>query len=599
MAGDPETATLPCPGCGAFNAADAVACTVCGASLAGALRMQPGTVLGHRYEIQQVLGAGGMGMVLKAYDRELDETVAVKVLRADLAGSEDMARRFRTEIKLARRVRHRNVCGIHEYGSDGGVSYIAMELIQGTDLKHLIKQKGAFRTVEAFDVCIQIADGLQAIHDAGIIHRDLKTSNAMLDPKGRVALMDFGIAKDTQQSMTLGATAVGQIIGTPEYMSPEQARGEKIDARSDLYALGIIIFEVFSGHVPFQGTTPIATLFKTLEEPPPLEGGRAAGIPRCVIPILAKALAKHPAERFQSARDMAEALRAARAEIVGGPHTPVPGTGSFDAANTMTSVAAPGSRPTVVTPAPSPTVEGSDATVGPLPQTMLAPTPTPTAAAAPPRTPAVRPPSRPMTAAPGRRQGVAPAVVVGIAAAAVTVLLVAGWLVASRLVRPVATSEAPEVATASPTTSVSSMSAIPAPTLPPTVAPASVPPPATVPFARSPEAATPRPVLTPAPTPEPTPRSAPPASFVPAATLPTPAPLASASLQVRVRPWAEVRIDDKVVGTTPFAPLSLKPGVHTLEFVHPDFQPVRRKVTLTPGQTLKIELDLALDAVSK
>jgi hypothetical protein len=143
------------------------------------------------------------------------------------------------------------------------------------------------------------------------------------------------------------------------------------------------------------------------------------------------------------------------------------------------------------------------------------------------------------------------------------------------------------------------MSAIPAPTLPPTVAPASVPPPATVPFARSPEAATPRPVLTPAPTPEPTPRSAPPASFVPAATLPTPAPLASASLQVRVRPWAEVRIDDKVVGTTPFAPLTLKPGAHTLEFVHPDFQPVRRKVTLAPGQTLKIELDLALDAVSK
>jgi serine/threonine-protein kinase len=554
--------------------------------------MQPGTVLGRRYEIQQVLGAGGMGMVLKAYDRELDETVAVKVLRADLAGSEDIARRFRTEIKLARRVRHHNVCGIHEYGSEGGVSYIAMEFIEGTDLKHLIKQKGALHTVEAFDVCIQMAEGLQAIHDAGIIHRDLKTSNAMLDPKGRVALMDFGIAKDTQQGLTVGATAIGQVIGTPEYMSPEQARGEKIDARSDLYALGIIIFEVFSGHVPFQGTTPIATIFKTIEEPPPLEGERAAGIPRSVIPILAKVLAKHAAERFQSAREMAEALRAARAEIVGGPLTPAPGAGSFDvASNTMTSVDAPGSRPTLVTPAPSRTIEGSAATVGPLPKTL-----------APTRTPTVRTPARPVRVAPGRRQGVAPGVVVGIATAAAAVLLVAGWLVAARLGRVGSASPTPD----DPTTVTSTPA--PPPTLAVAPSPVSigtvpVPPPTAPPPTAPPQVPTPWPATTLASVPQPTPRPQPTVSFAPLVTLAPstlrPTPSASASLQVRVVPWAEVRLDDRVVGTTPFAPLTLKPGPHSLEFVHPDFKPVRRKVTLSPGQTLKIDLDMALDAVPK
>jgi eukaryotic-like serine/threonine-protein kinase len=574
----------------------------CGASLATAPRVQPGTVLGRRYHIQKVLGAGGMGMVFEAYDRELEETVAVKVLRMDLAASENMARRFRTEIKLARRVRHRNVCGIHEYGSDGAINYIAMELIRGTDLKRLVREKGALRAEEAFDVCIQIAEGLQAIHDAGIIHRDLKTSNVMLDSKGRVALMDFGIAKDTQQSVALGATAVGQLIGTPEYMSPEQARGERLDTRSDLYALGIIVFEVFSGHVPFQGTTPIATLFKNLEELPPLQGEKAAGIPRPVIPVLAKALAKQPAERHQSAREAAEALRAARIETLGPGHAQ-----NEDRTGTLTMPAGTAHEP--------PTLVSPSTAVPPhtvvLPQTAVPPETLVTRAPAPavPRPPP--PPRSPR--APALRQGVPPAAVLGGLIAAVVGVALVGLLIPWPPWPSPSPSVVPSAAPSASDAPLPTPVPMPTPALP-SAAPSATAAPVATPTAPPRPAQTPTPTPTPTPTqaapvsvtvpvapPEPPPEARPPVTRPPAVTTRA-APQAArapASLQIRVRPWAEVSVDGEVVGTTPFAPLILSPGPHDIAFAHPDFKEVRRKVTLKAGQTHRIELDLALDAVPK
>jgi hypothetical protein len=299
-----------CPSCRAENEAGAEACFTCGKALSSLVK---GAVIASRYEILSPLGKGGMGVVYKAYDRELEETVALKVLRADLGGSEEMARRFRSEIKLARKVRHRNICGIHEYGQEGPLLFIAMELIEGLDLKRILTGHGALPPGQAYDVATQVADGLQAIHDEGIIHRDLKTTNIMVDKRGVVRLMDFGIAKEWQAEGAAGLTGTGQIVGTPEYMSPEQVRAQKIDFRSDIYSLGVVVFELFTGHVPFRGATPAGIIFKHLEEAPPLDGASAVGLPKEVIPILRKALAKDPAERYPKARLMAQALREAEA----------------------------------------------------------------------------------------------------------------------------------------------------------------------------------------------------------------------------------------------------------------------------------------------
>jgi serine/threonine protein kinase len=312
-----------CPACKAENNPGDDVCFTCGRAL-GALTQ--GSVIGTRYEVLSVLGRGGMGMVYKAHDRMLDEAVAIKVLRPEFTKTAEMAQRFRHEIKLARRVSHRNVCRIHEYGEDGDLRYISMEFLEGTDLKQILREKGNLHGDEAFDTCIQIAEGLQAIHDVGIIHRDLKTPNIMKDARGAIRLMDFGIAKEEGHGG--GMTTTGQVMGTPEYMSPEQCRGEKIDTRSDIYAMGIVQYEIFTGQVPFRGDTPVATLFKHIQEPVPLEGGGpAARIPAAMVPVLRKALAKDRAERYASAAEVAAALRHAKEQASreqAAMHTPPP-----------------------------------------------------------------------------------------------------------------------------------------------------------------------------------------------------------------------------------------------------------------------------------
>src|SRR3989449_6946792 len=298
-----------CPSCGAANDDAAEVCFTCRAVLSALTR---GSIVGGRYEILSPLGRGGMGAVYRAHDRVLDETVALKVLRGDVASAPEMPKRFRSEIKLARRVAHPNVCRIYEYGEDGPRQYISMELVEGTNLKEVLKKRGALPPAEAFDVAIQVAEGLEAIHQVGIVHRDLKTPNVMLDPHGTARVMDFGIAKKVAGEGT-PAPSGSYVVGSPEYMSPEQARGQPVDFRSDIYALGIIVFELFTGRVPFRGDTPVATLLMHLETPPPLEGPAAAAIPFAARPVLRKALAKDPAERYASAREMADALRAASA----------------------------------------------------------------------------------------------------------------------------------------------------------------------------------------------------------------------------------------------------------------------------------------------
>jgi serine/threonine-protein kinase len=301
---------VACP-CGAENESGAESCFTCGASLVRSpATISRGSLIASRYEILGCLGEGGMGVVFKAHDRVLDETVAMKTLRADAAESPEIRRRFVSEIKLARKVRHDNVCGIHEYGDEQGLRYITMEFVEGVNLRKVMRARGHLPQSEAFQIALQVARGLQAIHEAGIIHRDLKSTNIMLDAQGVVRVMDFGLAKQSGVDTTL----LGAVMGTPEYMSPEQARGQRVDFRCDLYALGVLIYEVFTGVVPFRGDTPVAVIAQHLNDPPPLEGPAAAAIPGPLVPVLRKALAKDPVDRYQTIEAMLEALEQAHLE---------------------------------------------------------------------------------------------------------------------------------------------------------------------------------------------------------------------------------------------------------------------------------------------
>jgi serine/threonine-protein kinase len=294
-----------CPSCQSENDDAAEVCFHCRAVLSAVTR---GALIGGRYRVVAPLGRGGMGAVYRAHDEVLDDEIALKILRPEVAGTPEMAARFRSEIKLARKVSHWNVCRIHEYGEEGGLQYISMELISGATLKDRLRA-GPLPPDQAFDVSIQIAEGLAAIHKVGIIHRDLKSPNVMIDDKGTAKVMDFGIAKPASAG-TDGAST-GYVLGSPEYMSPEQARGRRADFRSDLYSLGIVVFEAFTGRVPFRGATPVETLMMHVEAPPPIDDP-SLPLPPSLLPVLRSALAKDPAARFADAASLAAALRAAR-----------------------------------------------------------------------------------------------------------------------------------------------------------------------------------------------------------------------------------------------------------------------------------------------
>ena len=308
---------MNCPSCRAQNESSARVCFACGAQLELSLQaLSEGAVFASRYEILGPLGRGGMGMVYRAFDRELGETVAIKVLRPDVAReSGRVEQRFRSEIRLARRVRHRNVCSVYGNGEDRGLLYICMELVEGENLASAARDAGGLRPDEAWSVALQVADGLAAIHEAGVVHRDLKTANLMRDRKGVVRVMDFGIAKQHGSTGGVTVTATGSLMGTPEYMSPEQLRGEDVDFRGDLYSLGVVIFELFSGALPFRGDTPVATIVRQLHDAPFLD---LPQLPAPLRPVLARALAKDPADRYATAVEMRRALSGACARSAPG-----------------------------------------------------------------------------------------------------------------------------------------------------------------------------------------------------------------------------------------------------------------------------------------
>jgi tetratricopeptide (TPR) repeat protein/predicted Ser/Thr protein kinase len=283
-------------------------------------QLQPGTIIGDRYEILQLLGQGGMGAVYKARDIELERLVALKLIRPDLASHPEILRRFKQELILAREVTHRNVVRIFDLGQAHGIRFITMEYVEGRDLRALLHEKGKLTAQEAVPIFLQIAAALEAAHHAGVVHRDLKPQNIMVDQGGRVYVMDFGVARSLE---TPGMTQTGALMGTPEYMSPEQAKGQKVDARSDLFSLGIIFYEMLSGVSPFKAETAMATMFKRMKERAVPLAQLGGGVPGFLSDVVSKCLEIDTEQRYQSAREIIEDLERWKADVAKGAMNPV------------------------------------------------------------------------------------------------------------------------------------------------------------------------------------------------------------------------------------------------------------------------------------
>ncbi|MFZ0438057.1 MAG: protein kinase [Candidatus Sulfotelmatobacter sp.] len=272
--------------------------------------LAPGSVLGGRYEILKTLGEGGMGAVFKAHDTEVDRFVALKVIRPELGSSTEVLQRFRQELVLARQITHRNVVRIYDLGVADRVRFISMEYIEGEELGQILKKRGKLPPREAAEIILQVCYGLAAAHEAGVVHRDLKPQNIMIDHEGRAAVMDFGIASSTEAVILLtqasrgdaegsaGLTRVGAILGTPQYMAPEQARAEKLGVRSDLFTVGLILYELTVGHLPphSPGLKGLLTDRGTKQIPPPIEADPQ--IPRPLNRIITRCIQLDPEARY-------------------------------------------------------------------------------------------------------------------------------------------------------------------------------------------------------------------------------------------------------------------------------------------------------------
>ncbi|HEV8610105.1 MAG TPA: protein kinase [Thermoanaerobaculia bacterium] len=267
---------------------------------------QIGTLFAGRYEIQTVLGKGGMGIVYKAHDRELDDLVAIKTLRGEvLSADPSLLDRFKQEIRLARRITHPNVLRTHDLGESNGLRFLSMEFVKGLTLKHLLETGEILPTPVGLRIAKQVCAGLAAAHEVGVIHRDVKPQNIIIEPTGGLKIMDFGIARLTEDR---GMTATGTVIGTPDYMSPEQARGLALDYRSDIYSTGVVLYEVFTGSLPFEGDSPLAVVLKHVNDAPPLPQSKNPRIDPKIAAIVMKSIEKDPGARFQNVGELYEAL---------------------------------------------------------------------------------------------------------------------------------------------------------------------------------------------------------------------------------------------------------------------------------------------------
>jgi eukaryotic-like serine/threonine-protein kinase len=276
---------------------------------AGVSFLEAGDVLGGRYEILKLLGEGGMGAVYKAMDRELNRSVALKVIRPELASNPAILARFKQELLLAHQVTHKNVIRIYDLGDADGMKFITMEFVEGEDLRALLHKKKKLSAEEAVEIIEQACRALEAAHGVGVIHRDLKPQNIMRDHHGRVLVMDFGLARTLGGD---GMTRTGALVGTMEYMSPEQALAKDLDQRSDLFTLGLILYEMLTGVTPFHAESAVASLIKRNSERAIPVSDHDGKIPRALSNIVSKCLERDPNLRYQSAAELLRDLEAWR-----------------------------------------------------------------------------------------------------------------------------------------------------------------------------------------------------------------------------------------------------------------------------------------------
>ena len=321
-----------------------------------------GTVLGGRYRIVELLGQGGMARIYRGHDNQLDRDVAVKILRPEYGRDPDFGSRFRHEAQAAASLNHPNIVGVYDYGQDEAGPFIVMELVDGEDLASIIKRSGALPPRQAARITAETARALHAAHQRGIVHRDVKPGNVMINRDGQVKVTDFGIARAIAEAqMTLPGTTLGSV----HYFSPEQARGDQATASSDIYSLGIVLFELLTGHRPWEADSAAAVAMARLAGPAPDPSSLRSGLPTDLVAIDRKALATEPADRWSSASSFAAALEAflagtavpgatpgvADPKVGGGPRTGVAGAagsaGAGLAATSATARANPGAIPYV------------------------------------------------------------------------------------------------------------------------------------------------------------------------------------------------------------------------------------------------------------
>jgi len=269
-------------------------------------RLSAGHLLAGRYEIQQLVGVGAQGTVYRAHDRELTETVAVKVLRPDVIADRTVLERFKAEVRLARRISHPAVVRTHDVGESEGMHFLTMEYVEGLTARDLLDSRGRLGVSAVLALAAQLTRALEAAHAQGVIHRDIKPQNLLLDSQGALKVMDFGVSRLTGSAAASGET--GLLIGTPDYMAPEQLLGHDIDVRADLYATGVVLYECLTGQLPFRAESLVARIAKALNEDPPALSDTGEDVPPALAALVARLLAREPDRRPASAQELLRLL---------------------------------------------------------------------------------------------------------------------------------------------------------------------------------------------------------------------------------------------------------------------------------------------------